>query len=325
MRVAVSPAGIVKGGLETVKNTGLTLYKHLTFSADGRTMAYSAISAAGNIWSVRISPARAEASGLPALLTSDTNLRKISPVFSTDGNSIAYGVWKVGADSDVWLMDSDGRNARPLATGTTASWFPGGQRLLIHSLLGSSRALDSLDIESGRKERLREVPWDWSSLRLSPDGKQIAFNSLQGGTINVWTAPVEGGPEKQLTFGKELMGFPCWSPDGRFLAIEIKRGNDTNVAIIPSSGGTPIQLTSDHGQSWSNDWSPDGDKIVFAGLRNGVWNLWWVSRRDKTEKQITNNSKLNSYVRYPTWSPRGDHIAYEYTETTGNIYVVHMK
>jgi Tol biopolymer transport system component len=68
---------------------------------------------------------------------------------------------------------------------------------------------------------------------------------------------------------------------------------------VPSGGGTPIQLTSDHGQSWPCGWSPDGDKIAFAGLRNGVWNIWWVSRRDKTEKQIAHYSKLNSYVRYP--------------------------
>jgi len=325
LRVAVSPAGIAQGDPETVKNTGLTLYKQLNFSADGRTMAYSAVSAVGNIWSVRVSPAKAEAIGSPEPLTSDTNLRKITPMFSTDGKKLAYGVWQVGGNSDLWLMDSDGRNARLLTSGTSPSWFPGGQRLAIHLYQESGSVLESLDIESGRKERLREIGREWSSLRLSPDGKQIAFNSRQGGTINVWSAPVEGGPAKQLTFDKEMMGFPCWSPDGKFLAFEIKRGDDTNVAIIPSSGGTPIQLTSDHGQSWSNDWSPDGDKIVFAGLRNGVWNLWWVSRRDKTEKQITNYTKTNSYVRYPTWSPRGDQIAYEYTETTGNIYLMRMK
>jgi Tol biopolymer transport system component len=122
------------------------------------------------------------------------------------------------------------------------------------------------------------------------------------------------------------MGFPYWSPDGKFIAFQMKRGDDTHVGIIPSDGGTPVQLTSDRGQSFGDsDWSPDGDKILFPGQRNGVWNLWWVSRRDKTEKQITNYTRTNSYVRCPAWSPRGDQIAYEYTETTGNIYVMRMK
>jgi Tol biopolymer transport system component len=328
-RVAASPAGIALGHTELVKDTGQVLYKHLNFSADGRFMAYSAISAANNIWSVRISPDKAEATGPPEPLTHDTNFRKTGPLFSPDGSKITYGVYQVGANWDVWLMDSDGKNAKPLSVSRGAaqfaSWFPGAERLGIALRQEGHAFLESLDIESGRRIRLREMSNDWTSPRLSPDGKQIAFNSTQGGTINVWTAPVEGGPPRQLTFDKELMGFPSWSPDGKFLAIEIKRGNDSNLGIIPSGGGTPIQLTSDHGQTFPHDWSPDGDKIVFAGLRNGIWNLWWVSRRDKTEKQITNYSKLNTYVRYPAWSPRGDQIVYEYGETTGNIWVMRMK
>ena len=129
--------------------------------------------------------------------------------------------------------------------------------------------------------------------------KTLAFNSAEGGAINIWTAPVEGGPPKQLTFEKELGGFPSWSPDGKFLAFDLKRGDDTQVATVPSGGGPLIQLTSDHGLSWPYDWSPDGDKIVFAGLRNGIWNIYWVSRRDKTEKQLTNYSKLNSLRPLP--------------------------
>ncbi|MDR3676723.1 MAG: hypothetical protein P4N24_14620 [Acidobacteriota bacterium] len=49
-----------------------------------------------------------------------------------------------------------------------------------------------------------------------------------------------------------------------------------------------------------------------------------MSRRNKTEKQITNYTKTNSYVRYPTWSSHGDQIVYEYTETTGNIWMMRM-
>jgi hypothetical protein len=133
LRVAVSPVGIAQGEAVSVKNTGLAVYKQLNFSADGRTMAYSALSTINNIWSVRVFPGRVEATGPPQPLTSDTNLRKTFPMFSTDGKKLAYIVWQVGAGRDLWVMDSDGRNARPLTAGAYESWFPGGQRLAIQS------------------------------------------------------------------------------------------------------------------------------------------------------------------------------------------------
>jgi TolB protein len=117
------------------------------------------------------------------------------------------------------------------------------------------------------------------------------------------------------------MGFGCWSPDGKLLALQLKRGEDTYVCIMSSNGGPITQLTVEKGQSWPNDFSPDADKIVFAGFRDGVWNLWWISRTTREEKKLTNYSKVNSFVRYPAWSPLGNQIAYEYVETTGNIWV----
>jgi Tol biopolymer transport system component len=161
--------------------------------------------------------------------------------------------------------------------------------------------------------------------RMSRDAKQIAFNSLRSGTMNVWVKAVDGGESKQLTFEKEMMGFPCWSPDGKTLAFELRRGPNDYLALIPSEGGTPMQLVSDDGLSWPHDWSHDGDKILFAGLREGIWNTYWVSRSTKEQKQLTHYSKLNAFVRYPAWSPSGNQIVYEYAETTGNVWVMELK
>ena len=83
-------------------------------------------------------------------------------------------------------------------------------------------------------------------------------------------------------------------------------------------------MTFDRGQSWPYSWSPDGDKIAFAGSRNGYWNVRWVSRSSKEQKQLTNYGKLNSFVRYPAWSPKGDRIVFEYGETAGNIWEIDL-
>jgi Tol biopolymer transport system component len=172
-------------------------------------------------------------------------------------------------------------------------------------------------IEGRREQSLSQVD-GLEAARLSPDGQRLAFTYTPGGFTNVGTMPLGGGPPKQT-------GFPCWSPDGNYLAFQMKQGGDTQVMLLPAGGGALTQLTFGPGQNWPYSWSPDGDKIAFAGSRDGLWDVWWVSRSDHRQKQLTRHHKLNTYVRFPAWSPRGNRIVYEYGETTGNIYVLHLK
>ena len=205
------------------------------------------------------------------------------------------------------------------------SWFPDGDQIAFVSIRDSGRRVWATSLQGKRERMLFDIGRDIEFARLSPDGKQIAFNLADKGITNVWIIPVSGEQPKQLTFDQELAAFPCWSPDGKLFAYQIKRGDDAYLMIMPSDGGEPTQLTFDHGRSWPYTFSPDGDKIAFAGDRNGVWNVWWVSRSTKQEKQLTNYTKLNAYVRYPAWSPLGNQIAYEYAETTGNIWLMELK
>jgi Tol biopolymer transport system component len=93
---------------------------------------------------------------------------------------------------------------------------------------------------------------------------------------------------------------------------------------MPSEGGELIQLTNESGQSWANDWGPDNDRMIFAGRRGPIWNIYSVSRTTREVKRLTNFDNLTSYVRYPAWSPLGDKIAYEYAESTGNLWMLEL-
>jgi len=328
MRVYLTPAGNVAGAPETIVNTGNILYRHLRFSADGRFAAFSQLSSADSLQSVRISPVTGEAIGDPEPLTHDTNVRKLYPEFSPDGKKFAYSNFQYGMAATVSLADTDGKNARQLDTAPNyyfVGWFSDSRRIAHITRQDSHVILESLDIDSGIKAHLRDFDSNDSFPRLSPDGKQIAFNRWQNGVVNIWTEPVDGGPAKQLTFDKEGVGFPTWAPDGKSIIAETHPGSGSQIEWIPSDGGAPVQLTHDPGENWPRGWSPDGDKIVFAGLRDGIWNVYWVSRHTGTEKQLTHYAKPNAFVRYPAWSPRGDQIVYEYTEATGNIWLMRLK
>jgi TolB protein len=153
----------------------------------------------------------------------------------------------------------------------------------------------------------------------------VVFNSKRSGTINLWTQAFAGGEARQLTFDKESMGFARWSPDGTLLAFQMKRGDDDHVAVMPSSGGSVTQLTFDRGRNAPRSWSPESDKILFAGTREHVSNLWWVSRTTREHKQVTSYTKLNVSVEAASWSPQGDRIAYEYAEIRGNVWILQLR
>jgi Tol biopolymer transport system component len=83
-------------------------------------------------------------------------------------------------------------------------------------------------------------------------------------------------------------------------------------------------LTSDPGQAWPYSWSPDGTWIVYAGQRDGVWNVWAVNSRTREQRRLTNHDSPDAYVRTPAVSPRGDLVVYEYAQTMGNVWMVEI-
>ena len=309
-----------------VADLGSTVIRNATLSASGTRIAYSASSLADNLVAVPVSTNTHEPSGPLLFLTNEPGIRHISPAFSPDGRKIAFAARQRGSSWNIWSIDAEGGNQTQVTVndGRSPNWHPDGRKILFLTVRQGHRKFYSIDAGGGNENSLFELD-DIENPSLSPDAKQVAFNFTKGGVINVATISANGGEPKQITYDKELAGWPSWSPDARYLALEIKRGDDTHIAIIPSNGGEPIQLTFAPGQSWPNGWSPDGDKIVFAGARDGVWNLWWVSRSDKRTKQLTQNTKLNVYFRYPTWSPLGNRIVSEYSESKGNIYVMEIK
>jgi Tol biopolymer transport system component/DNA-binding winged helix-turn-helix (wHTH) protein len=315
------------GEPEEIANTGAALARYLTIAPDGKRLAYSSLVMANNIGSVAVSPQTGAAVGEPILLTQDTNRRKTAPNFSPDGSTIVYSMWKAGAPGELWLMDADGSNARQLTTGLAGlpNWLPDGQRVCVVSKDGTDFRMWAIEVKTGKQTVLSNQIFPIALGKLSPDGTLFAFNSNTDGTYNISTLPLAGGAARQLTFDQEMMGFPCWSRDSQWLAFEVKRGEDTHIAVMPRDGGTPEQITSEPGQSWPGGWAMDHDRIAFAGQRNGIWNLYWVSRRTKEQTQLTNFTKPHSYVRYPVWSPRSDQIVYEYGETTGNVWLLELK
>ena len=49
--------------------------------------------------------------------------------------------------------------------------------------------------------------------------------------------------------------------------------------------------------------------------------MWFVSRATGQETQVTRYTGVNTFVRYPSSSPRGDRVVFERGEVRGNIWL----
>lgn len=326
-RVPVSKkTGAGEGEAREVFNFGLGPIRQLAVSPDGKRLAYSSLTMASNLISQRVVPRSGEPAGPPENVTRETG-RNSRPAFSPDGKRLALTKWKLGSRQDIWICDEDGGNPVQRTTHAAdddfAQWFPNGERLAFVSHRLGYTAFFTQDLATSQEALAADVGRGVDFLRLAPDGLRFSFHRApEGGVINTWIGEFGKGEPRQITFDHEMAGFACWSPDGKLLALEVKRGEDVQVGIVSSGGGAIRLLTSEPGQAWPYTFSPDGSRVAFAGLRGGLWNIFWIPVSGGSAVQVTKNSRLNAYLRYPAWSPRGDRIIYEHAETYGNVWVL---
>jgi Tol biopolymer transport system component len=327
-RIRVSPLGDPIGEPAVVVDPGQGTYRGSpTVSKDGKLVLYSVNRFASNLWTIPLLQ-NGDAAGPPSLFLPDTSLRTNLPQFSSDGRKVVFNRWRPGMSADIWVADADGKNLTQVtnnpATDSQASWLPGGDKLVFLSSRNNNHlALWTISLTTGKEEPLLDLGEGIEFATVSPDGTQVAYNFTQNGVVNVWVAQLQDGQRRQLTFEDQMGGFPCWSPDGRWIAFERKGDQNDYLMLIPSKGGQATQLTFDKGKSWPHGFSPSGNEIVFAGQRDGVWNIYSISIATKVQKQLTNYSKLNAFARYPAWAP--NQIVYEYAVATGNIWMLELK
>jgi len=334
-RVPLDANGRHDGTPEAYAAAGIENLRHFSVSRSGRVAA-AGLSLRTSLWSAAVD-ANGRLVGEPRALTNDTRLRNSLPVFSPDGRRIAVMSSVAGHLPDIWVMNADGSGITAI-TGDRSydaapDWMPDGRNVTFKSMRDGRVGLWQIDVGTRREERLVDFGTveEVSRLQgliqeaeLSPDGSLITYALLDPKTSTkaIYTRSLRGGETVRLTSGEPPASYPTWSPDGRWIACELQDVNGAATAVVPASGGTPQRLTTERGHSWVHSWSPDSERVLFAGQRNGVWNIYWVARTGGPEQRVTSNGSVSNFIRYPAWSPLGNQIAYEYGELRGNVWLL---
>jgi Tol biopolymer transport system component len=236
------------------------------WAPDGQWIAFEV---GAQIFKMRFTGASFDTTTLVQLTYQGSNFH---PAWSPDGQWIAYSQTSCEGPNacGIWLMSSDGRQQRFLATGAYPSWYPTGLKILYvtgaHTEQGYSLG-DSLwlyDVANNRasfvtflggRNNLNRLP------RYSPDGTKIAFASRPIGELgNIWVMSADGSSIRQLTT-EGTLEWLSWSPDGR------------EIAYVAHNYGDLSFQNEQNGTIWSVDLATGQKRqITFNSIKRYIKN-----------------------------------------------------
>lgn len=244
-----------------------------------------------------------------------TRPRVSKPHMSPDGRTLAWVRYAPDGSfgPEIWLMDADGENPRPLTPGVTAdqpAWSPDGTRIAFTSFRDANADLYVIDIDGAGLQRLTEHEARDEYAAWSPDGEFIAFGSLREGDFDIFVMRSDGSDLRRLTSSPAIDFRPSWSPDGRWIAFSSTRASQTSmrtdnydIYVMRPDGSDVRRMTHHSLLALRPSWSPRGDEIVYqvgGGTDDGSdWEIYKVEVDGGQPRRLTNNAVADAH---PDWN-----------------------
>lgn len=241
------------------------------------------------------------------------------PQISPDGSRVVFtrnfmDIMKDRERSNLWIIDSEGTNLRPLTSGLrndfSPRWSPDGQKLLYASATDYNVQLFLRWMDTGQTARLTQLNRSPHDLVWSPDGQWIAFTML-----------VQQQPEPLVDLPSPPEGAEWADPPKLIRKLEYRADGRgyledglVQLFVLSAEGGTPRQLThGDFHHPGSPSWAPNGRALIISANRHADWEYQPLNsevyevRLDGTIRALTDR---NGPDRAPSVSPDGSRIAY---------------
>jgi TolB protein len=193
-------------------------------------------------------------------LTSPSDGDNILPAWSPNGKRIAFTSSRDGY-ARIYLMDSTGRNQRPLTPkgkqGAFPTWASDGRRLVFGCPSAGRAAICTATVPRGRLTTIWKAPAGFGVLGLntSPDGRRILLMGGPGQAPDIYVIGADGKGLGRLTTDPANDSYPAWSPDGRRIVFSSNRSGGTELYVMNADGSSQTRLTNKAGHDEAPDWA----------------------------------------------------------------------
>jgi Tol biopolymer transport system component/DNA-binding winged helix-turn-helix (wHTH) protein len=251
-------------------------------SRRGNRLAFSQIHGDANIYRIDLT---ARVLHSEPLIVS--TVRDVYPKYSPDGRKIAFHSNRSGQDSEVWVVDADGKNARQLTflrpgvTGTP-HWSPDGQTIAFDSNVTGTFQVYTMSSEGSKVQMLTEGTYGNFAATWSRDGKSIYYTSRASGRNELWKIPASGGTATQVTRNGSMLGVE--SPDGKMLYF-CKESGAGSIWQMPVTGGEEVKLVD---SLWRSNFAVTKQGIYYmtAPRADGTSELMFYSFAEKKSRLV---------------------------------------
>src|SRR5271154_6405600 len=226
-----------------------------------------------------------------------------------------------GGSKEIWTMDYDGANQRPLTSlhsiALTPRWSPDASRIAFTcfakfgNVTGPQICMYSMD--SGKVISFPRFKGTNSSPAWSPDGAQLIFSSSMQGNPELYVTDGSGGHPKRLTFSNAVSTSPAWNPKtGQSIIYVGDRGGVPKLYLMSADGTDTTELdVPDKGYLIDPAWAPNGQLLAFSWRRpTGNYDIYIMDVATRQIVEVTRDAGRNER---PSWAPDGRHIVFEST------------
>jgi len=225
-----------------------------------------------------------------------------------------------GADKEIWQMDYDGANQRPLTKLGTVSLSPrispDGSRLAFSSLGHDGFQIRMFSLVLGRMVNFTGTGGTNITPAWAPNGKDIAYSSSRSGDPEIWVSDANGALARRITSFRGPDVSPVYNPRTGSQIAWISGRTGLPQLYIMDTDGSAVQRMTDGGYATSVSWSPNGQFLAFAWDRKygpgapGGQDIYIMEIATHRWIQLTHDG---GRCDFPSWSPDGRHIVYANT------------
>jgi len=227
-------------------------------------------------------------------------------------------------DAEIFVMDEDGANLRPVTVNTVGdrhpSWSPDGRQIVFtREGHGAFSDIYAMNADGSNQHPVVDHHKNDTWPAWSPRGEWIAFQTDRNGNWDIYLVKPDGTGEWQLTVHPAADEMPTWSAAGDRVFFHSRRGGLNQIYSVDVATGQQLEhhMASGHNYQCPRP-SPVDGRLAFGSLQDGNPEIY--IEVDGKAWRVTD---VGSEEKTPVWSPDGKQITFvSAREGALNIYVV---